>query len=108
MIECSLLICAVRLEINGRSVAGHGGELLPGDKPPALPKRDQLSDPVTVTGDDEGLPVLDRVHDLPRPDAQISLGDLGTSVHPMKVASRAIQCYQVRAGAVPLGGGHGG
>jgi hypothetical protein len=49
-----------------RGVARHGGELLPGDEPAALSPRDQLTDPMAIPGDHEGLPVFDRVHDLPR------------------------------------------
>src|SRR5690348_3208985 len=75
---CSSLICAASLmvqhgilispecvQVNRGGVARHGGELLPGDEPPALSQRDQLADPVAVPGDGEGLSVFDRVHDLP-------------------------------------------
>jgi hypothetical protein len=46
-----------------------------------LSQRDQFADPVAVAGDGEGLPVLDGVHDLPRPRPQIALRDLRECIH---------------------------
>jgi hypothetical protein len=40
-----------------------------------------LADTVAAAGDGEGLPVLDRIHDLFRPVAQVALGDLRLFTH---------------------------
>src|SRR6266700_5306762 len=65
MVQYGLLISPECFQVNCGGVARHGGELLPGDEPAALSQRDQLADPMAVPGDSEGLPVFDRVHDLP-------------------------------------------
>jgi hypothetical protein len=39
-------------------------------------ERDQLANPMAVTGDRECLSALDGVHDLPGPVAQVALSDL--------------------------------
>ena len=59
MVQCSVLISPECFQIDGGGVACHGGELLPGDEPAALPQRDQLGDPVAVPGDGNGLPVFE-------------------------------------------------
>jgi len=94
VIERGVLIGPERLQVSGRSMAGHGNELLPGDETAALPQRNQLPDAVAVTGDGKGLPVLDGIHDLPRFRPEVALGDLWVSTHPAMVAPRAIWCYQ--------------
>ena len=65
MVQCGVLISPECFQVNCRGVARHGGELLPGDEPAALPQRDQLCDPVAVPGNGEGLPVFDGIHDFP-------------------------------------------
>jgi fido (protein-threonine AMPylation protein) len=39
MVQCSVLIGPERVKVNGGGIARHGGELLPGDEPAALPQR---------------------------------------------------------------------
>jgi hypothetical protein len=79
--ERCLLVGPESLDIDGWRAAGHGGEFLPGDEPPSVSQRDQFADPVPIAGDGEGLPVLDRVHNLLGPVAEISLGDFRLRCH---------------------------
>jgi hypothetical protein len=73
VVECSVLISSESPGIDSRSVARHGDELLPGDESAAFPKRDQFPDAVAVAGDGKRLPMLDGIHDLPRPGPQVAL-----------------------------------
>ena len=65
MVSSRVLVRSERLEVNIRGVAGHGRELLPGNEPAIPTQGDQLPDTVTVSGNGEGLPVLDGIHDPP-------------------------------------------
>jgi hypothetical protein len=69
MIGRGVLVGAESLDIDTGSIARQGRELLPGDKPTSPTQRNQLSDPMTVARDSEGLPMLDRIHDLSRSTA---------------------------------------
>ena len=95
MIERGFLVSPKRVEIKARGVLRQGNELLTRDKPTPPPQRDQLSDPVAVPGNSEGLAVLYSVHDLPRSRSQIALTDLGVSRHSIMVAPGATECYDV-------------
>jgi hypothetical protein len=46
-----VLIGPERLQINGRAVARHRGEFLPGDEPALMPQRNQLRYPVAIPRD---------------------------------------------------------
>jgi len=48
-----VLVRPERLQVDGRRITRHGGELLPGDEPPAMAQRGQLPDPVTVPDPDQ-------------------------------------------------------
>src|SRR5215467_14601661 len=50
LVQGGLLVGPERVEIDGRSAAGHGGELLSRDEPPSPAQRDELADPVAVAG----------------------------------------------------------
>jgi len=65
MVGCSVLISPESIQINGRRITRHGGELLPGDEPAALSQGDQLRDPMAIPGNSKRLPVFDGIHDLP-------------------------------------------
>src|SRR5260370_4851130 len=93
VVERGVLMSAECPGMNGWGVAVHSDELLPGDEPAALSQRDQFADPVAVAGDGEGLPVLDGVHDLPRPRPQIALRDLRECIHALRLLPRATRCY---------------
>jgi len=93
MILRGVLVSPECAGIDGRGVARHSGEFLPGNKPTPAPQRDQLADTVAIPGDSKGLPVLDGVHDLPGPGPQVALGDLGMSGHLLRLALGAIRCY---------------
>ena len=96
MIERRILVGPERFQVNRRGVARHGHELVPGDEPPAPPKRYQFPDTVAVPGDGKRLSVLHGIHDLPRLDPQVALRDLRLSAHPASVAPCAIKCYMLR------------
>jgi len=64
MLSREILICPECIQADAGSISRHRGELRTGDEAAAPPQRDQLPDTVTVPGNGEGLPVLDRVHDL--------------------------------------------
>jgi len=64
MLSGEILISPERVQVDAGSVPRHRGELLAGDEPAAAPQRDQFPDAVTVPGNGEGVPVLNRVHDL--------------------------------------------
>jgi hypothetical protein len=90
-----ILISTESLDIDTRGVAGHRRELLSRDEPTPTPQWDQLTDPVTITGDCERLPMLDRIHDLLGPVAQVALGDLGLWRHDTIIRIGATWCYRV-------------
>jgi hypothetical protein len=48
-----VLIGPEGFQVNGRAVARHRCELLPGDEPAPLPQWDQLPNPAAVPSDDE-------------------------------------------------------
>src|SRR5215475_7080931 len=79
----SVLIGAERCRVNRGRVAGHAGELVAADEP-ATTQRDQLTNPVAVASDREGLAALDSVHDLARPVPQVPLGYLGVRGHLLR------------------------
>ncbi len=95
MVQRGILISPECFQVNRGGVARHGGELLPGDEPAALSQRDQLTDPMAILSDNEGLPVFDRVHDLPRSCPQVALGNFRVSGHRTKVALGATLCYSI-------------
>ena len=64
------------------------GELGTGQETPASPQRDQLADPVAVSGHREGVAPLDGVHDLFGPHPQITLAYLALQTH---VAQRSTE-----------------
>lgn len=103
MIQCGILVGLECLQVNGRGIARHGGEFLPGDKPAAVSQRDQFCDPVTIPGDREGLPVLDGIHDLPRSRPQVALGNLRVRIHESRVAPGAILCHLILARLLAVG-----
>lgn len=65
MLSGEILIGPECVQVNTGSVPRHRSELLTGDEPAAAPQRDQFPDTVTVPGNSERVPVLDRIHDLP-------------------------------------------
>jgi hypothetical protein len=81
MIDRCVLVGTERFDVNTRSIPGHSRELLPSDEPAPTTQRDQLRDPVTIARNRERLPMLDSVHDLLGPVAQIPLGDLWLDSH---------------------------
>src|SRR5215470_11546511 len=94
LVERRGLVGSEGFQINCGSIGRHSDELWPGDESAPSPQRDQLPDSVAVTGDGKRLPVLDRVHDLPRPHPEVALRDLWVSTHHDMVALRAIWCYK--------------
>ena len=74
------LVGPERVKVNRGRIARHGSELPARDKPATPPERDQLTDPVSVPGNGEGLPVFDSIHDLSRLRPQVALR--GTRVRP--------------------------
>src|SRR6266516_3153038 len=87
------LVSAERIRVDRRGGARHRSELRPGHETAALPQRHQVTDTVPVTGHREGLPALDRVHDLLGSHPQVPLGDLGLVTHRNTVAPLATACY---------------
>src|ERR1022692_750583 len=81
VVERCVLVGSECLDLDGGRAAGHGSEFLPGDEPAPASQGDQFADPVPIAGDGEGLPVLDRVHNLLGPVAEISLGDFRLRCH---------------------------
>src|SRR6516165_1672608 len=88
-----VLVGSEGFQINRGGIARHSDELRPGDESAPSPQWDQLPDSVAVTGDGKRLPVLDRVHDLPRPHPKVALRDLRVGAHHDRVARCAIWCY---------------
>src|SRR5271165_863661 len=87
------LVGPERIRVDCRCGARHRSELRPGYETAALPQRHQLADTVPVTGYREGLPALDRVHDLLGSHPQVALGDLGLAAHGNTVAPVATVCH---------------
>src|SRR6266567_7155502 len=88
------LVGPERIRVDRRGGARHRSELRPGHETAALAQRHQLADTVPVAGYREGLPALDRVHDLLGPHPQVPLGDLGLAAHGNTVAPVATVCYK--------------
>src|ERR1022692_4472107 len=97
VVERCVLVGSESVDVDGGRAAGHGSEFLPGDEPAPAPQWDQFADPVPVAGDGERLPILDGVHDLLGPVAEISLCDFRLRCHASQpnphVAPCAIRCY---------------
>lgn len=70
--------------IDDGRIGGPGGELL-SRHPPVAAQWDQLSDGRTVAGDDEGLPMRHRIHDLSGTRTKISLSELMLASHVLMV-----------------------
>src|SRR5215207_10039836 len=76
------------LEHRNRGLGGH--EAVP-------TQRGEFTDRLTVTGDDEGLTLIECAHDLPALIAQLPLGDLSTHG-----SQRSTTCYGVVSSPGPL------
>jgi hypothetical protein len=89
IVKGDLLVRPECRQIHSRSIARHSDELCPWNhSPPPPPQRNQLRDPVTVSGNSEQLAMLDRIHNLPRSRTQIILANLGTNTHAILVSTR--------------------
>src|ERR1022692_4142962 len=93
VVGSGVLIGPERIQVTVRSIARHSRELLPRDKPAASVQGDQLPDVASVAGDSKRLPVLDSIHDFPRPGPQVALRDLRVA-HILTVALGATRCHR--------------
>jgi hypothetical protein len=81
VIGYGVLVGAESVDINARSMTGPGCELLSGNEPAPMAQRNQLTDPMAVARDGEGLPMLNGVHDFLGSVAKVTLSDLRMRGH---------------------------
>jgi hypothetical protein len=81
VVDRGLLISTEDIEVDCRRRIRHRSELRSADELASAPHGNQFTDLVTVPGDSERLTILDGVHDVLGPVAQIPLGDVGLSAH---------------------------
>src|SRR5690554_1418594 len=85
-------ICTELVEINDRSSVRCHKEVVGRDEPAAPVDRRQLRDLPSVTGHRERLALLDGIHDVFRPHAQVPLADLVLK-HDPTIARYGTACY---------------
>jgi hypothetical protein len=76
VVSSGFLIRPERFSITIRSMARPRRVFLARDEPAASAQGAQRTDVAAVAGDSKGLPVPDRIHDLPTPQLQVALRDL--------------------------------
>src|SRR5258708_27662027 len=91
VVSSGVLVRPERIQVTVRSIARHRRELRPRDKPAASTQGDQLPDMAAVPGDSKRLPVLDSIHNLPRPRPQVALRNLNVA----HISHCSTRCYQV-------------